>query len=46
MRTRCSLGSARRYGWPLAALAVAALLPVTAFGAERVVLCEEFSNTG
>jgi len=45
MRTRCSFGGGRRAGWVLATLAAVALLPVTAFGAERVVLCEEFTAT-
>ena len=33
-------------GWTLAALLAATAIPVTAFGAERVVLGEEFTNTG
>ena len=31
--------------WALVALVVVAITPQTAFGADRVVLCEEFTST-
>ena len=37
-------GSAAGLG--LALLALAAVGPLTAFGAERMVICEEFTNLG
>ncbi|MFH0983681.1 MAG: hypothetical protein V2A79_19375 [Planctomycetota bacterium] len=33
------------WGWTLAALLVAAACPVAALGADRMVLCEEFTAT-
>ena len=35
-----------RLGWTLAALVAVAATPLTATGADRMVICEEFSNTG
>jgi hypothetical protein len=34
------------FRWTLATLVAAATVPATAFAADRVVLGEEFSNTG
>ena len=35
-----------RLGWTLAALVAVAAAPLIAAGADRMVICEEFSNTG
>ena len=39
-------GSGTWAAWALAALMVAAITPQTALGADRVVLCEEFTALG
>ncbi|MFH0983679.1 MAG: hypothetical protein V2A79_19365 [Planctomycetota bacterium] len=38
-------GPEARWGWTLAALLVAAACPWAALGADRMVLCEEFTAT-
>ena len=43
---RCgTMGSGTWAAWALAALVVAAITPQTALGADRMVLCEEFTST-
>lgn len=44
----CSLPASNKVGWlcTLAALVVMAAFSVAGFGAERVVLVEQFTNTG
>jgi hypothetical protein len=39
------IGSGSWTAWALAALMVAVITPQTALGADRVVLCEEFTST-
>ena len=46
MRKRSgAMGSGTWATWALAALVVAAITPQTVLGADRVVLCEEFTHT-
>ncbi len=40
-----AMGSGTWAAWALAALVVVAITPQTALGADRTVLCEEFTGT-
>lgn len=46
MNTRACPTSDHKLGWTLVTLAVAATLPLCAFGADRVVLGEHFAKLG
>lgn len=46
MRTYTFPAPGRTFGWALVTLALAATLPASAFGADRVVLGEHFAKLG
>ena len=46
MKTPACPASAHMFGWALVTLALAATLPLSAFGADRVVLGEHFAKLG
>ena len=46
MREDSSMRKDARFGWALAALALASIIPLPAWGADRMVIAEEFSNVG